>query len=59
VIPILAGLALILAAILRRPRRRQWTPPISTTECEIFETEMYIADSRLVGILDAESRTRP
>lgn len=26
-IPILAGLALILAAVLCRPRRRQWTPP--------------------------------
>lgn len=58
-IPILAGLALILAAILCRPRRRQWTPPITGTKCEIFETEMYIADSRLVGILNAESGTRP
>lgn len=59
-IPILAGLALILAAILRRPRRRRaGPPPITSTDVEIFEIEILICDDRLVGILNAESETSP
>lgn len=57
-IPILAGLALIITAILRRPRRR-WAgpPPISGADVECFEVEIAVCDDRLVGILNAESET--
>lgn len=58
-IPILAGLAIILAAILRRPRRRRAGPPITSIDVEIFETEILICDDRLVGILNAESQPSP
>jgi hypothetical protein len=61
VIQILVGLAIILAAVLRRPRRRQWAgpPPISGADIECFEVEIAVCDDRLVGVLEDESETSP